>query len=73
MRSQLESRPGLVAAAKFTFTATSIPLPVEQDGELVMLVQRVANTITQVVTGALRRKVIFDSLNVPANNLDKKE
>ena len=73
MRSQLESRPGLVAAAKFTFTATSIPLPVEQDGELVMLVQRVADTITQVVTGALRRKVIFESLNVPANNPDKKE
>jgi sigma-B regulation protein RsbU (phosphoserine phosphatase) len=67
MRSQLESRPGLLAAAKFTFTATSIPLPVEQDGELVMLVQRVADTITQVVTGALRRKVIFDSLNVLAN------
>lgn len=71
MRSQLESRPELIAAAKFTYTAKSIPLPVTQDGELVMLVQRVADTIMQVVTGALRRKVILDSLDVLANNPDK--
>lgn len=73
MRAQLASHPELQTAAKFTLSATSIPLPVVQNTELVTLIQQVADTITEMVTGTLRRKVIFDSLNVPVDSPDRKE
>jgi hypothetical protein len=40
---------------------------------LVKLVEQVADSITEVVMATLRRKVILESLTVPANRQDRKE
>lgn len=73
IRTQLTRYPELQGAATFTLSTTAIPLPVAQDQELVKLVQQVADSITEVVMGTLRRKVILDSLTVPAESQDRKE
>jgi chemotaxis protein histidine kinase CheA len=73
IRAQLEGYSELQSAAKFTVSTTSIPLPTEKDQELVKLVEQVADSITEVVMATLRRKVILESLTVPANRQDRKE
>jgi hypothetical protein len=72
IRNQLARHVDLQSAIKLSISASLVPLPVA-DQELVKLVQQVADSITEVVMATLRRKVIVDSLTVPADGRDRKE